>query len=226
LAQVRAALQKERTVKTFAKKLNQRVHASLGTELPQDLEPGGATKAYWAGARRGHLINHFTEIGWVEPAAEAKPGGDDDKSLLGAQFQVLVYDGSKYVHGWPPTMVYLPSAALMRAMVKACLKEQRGADGRLLTATASSEILQQFTDLAWLRQRAQEKAEAAAAAQAATQASVEAQPGSSTPDGAAADALSLAAQQYHPQQPAAKEPTDRRKSTKHKRKQSIKLNKA
>jgi len=61
--------------------LNNRVHAELGKEPPQDLELEGATKAYWTGERRGHLINQFNEIGWTEPAAEGTQThktGDDE----------------------------------------------------------------------------------------------------------------------------------------------------
>ena len=104
------------------------MHADLGKDVHPDLELEGATKAYWTGERRGHLINNFSEIGWVEPAAESK-AGDDDKSLLGATFDNLAYDDSKYVLGWPPTMVYLPSATLIRSMAKASIKEERGDDG-------------------------------------------------------------------------------------------------
>jgi len=102
-------------------------------------------------------------------------------------------------------------------MVKACVKEERGDDGRLLTVTSSSEILQQFTDLAWLQKRAQEKAEAAALAQAAIS-GVEAQP---TPDEAAADAHLLSGEGHHSNHHHGKEGADRRRSTKqYKRKQS------
>ena len=146
-------------MRTLSKKLNQRVHVELGDDLPADLALERATKAHWTGERRGHLINQFNEIGWTEPAAESKTSRDDDKSLLGARFDLLAYDASKYVAGWPPTMVYLPSAPLVRSMVKACIKEEKGDGGRLLTVTSSSEILQQFTDLAWLQKRAQEKEE-------------------------------------------------------------------
>ena len=167
--------------------MNTRVQAGLGNEPPLDLELEGATKAYWAGERRGHLVNHPAEIGWVEPGAEGKPA-DDEKSLLGAQFDILAYEDSKYVLGWPPTMVYLPGATLVRAMVKAAIKEDRGGGGRPVAVTASSEIMQQFTDLTWHRKRAEEKA-AAALAQGATS-GAEAQPGEPQPEEATADALS------------------------------------
>jgi hypothetical protein len=195
------------------------VHAGLGKDIPLDLELEGATKAYWEGERQGHLINNFSEIGWVEPAAESK-AGDDEKSLLGASFDNLAYDESKYVLGWPPTMVYLPSAALIRSMVKASIKEERGGDGRPLTVTSSTEILNQFTDVAWLQRRAQEKAEAAALAQGTT-AGGDAQLGETVADEAIADALSNAGDGHHDQRQHSKENGDKRRSTKHqKRKQS------
>lgn len=168
--------------------MNNRVQAGLGNEPPLDLELEGAAKAYWTGERRGHLVNHPAEIGWVEPGAEGKPV-DDERSLLGAHFDILAYDDSKYVLGWPPTMVYLPGATLVRAMVKAAIKEDRGGGGRPSPVTASSEIMQQFTDLTWHRKRAEEKAAAAALAQGATS-GAEAQPGEPQPEEATADALS------------------------------------
>jgi hypothetical protein len=164
------------------------VQASLGNEPPLDQELEGAAKAYWAGEHRGHLVNHAAEIGWVEPGAEGKPH-DDGRSLLGAQFDILAYEDSKYVLGWPPTMVYLPGAALVRSMVKAAIKEERGDGGRAVAVTASSEMMQQFTDLTWHRKRAEEKAAAAALAQGTTP-GTEAQPGEPQPEEATFDALS------------------------------------
>ena len=200
----------------MAKKLNQRVQASLAD--PSEIELGGATKAYWSGGRRGHLINRFEEIGWVGPAHDAgydsccPKASEEDKSLLAAQFEVLAYEGSKYCHGWPPTMVFLPGAALIKAMVQACLKEERGVNGRLLTTTSSETVLQHFTDLEWMRTRAQEKAEAAAAL---AKAAGEAEPQIEQITAPEEDLANAAAEE------AQKEDTGKRRSTKHKRAKTV-----
>ena len=86
-----------------------------------------------------------------------------------------------------------------------------------MAATSASEILNQFTDLAWLQRRAQEQAKAAALAQGT--AGGDAQLGDTIAGEAIADALSMG-EGHHGQRQHSKENGDKRRSTKHKRQQS------
>lgn len=72
-----------------------------------------------------HLVNNFEEIGWFDPYEARKPNkkcGETmpQHSIIGACFDELTYDKCKFHESYPPLIIYLPTEAIMRKMMKAC----------------------------------------------------------------------------------------------------------
>ena len=44
-------------------------------------------------------------------------------SIIGASFDELTYDKSKFHESYPPLIIYLPTEAIMKKMMKACINE-------------------------------------------------------------------------------------------------------
>ena len=57
-------------------------------------------------------INHFHEIGWMNPEGPFKSfaGDGDENNIIRKNFEDLVYDPNFYMHKeLPPTVIFLPN---------------------------------------------------------------------------------------------------------------------
>ena len=75
-----------------------------------------------------HLLHFFEEIGWVDPIRDGPKtsGCSESKNLISGDFNVLAYEDSKYVQEWPPFIIYIPSVAMFKKMMKSCIKGVNG----------------------------------------------------------------------------------------------------
>lgn len=66
-------------------------------------------------------INHFHEIGWMNPEGPYKSfaGDGDENNIVRKNFDDLVYDKQFYMSGdFPPPVIFLPNDYILEEMIK------------------------------------------------------------------------------------------------------------
>jgi hypothetical protein len=72
-------------------------------------------------------INHFEEVGWIDPHCKDLTNYSGKTSIVNQKWDQLVYHPERYKPDHPPLMIYLPSKDLLEKMIKSTA---RGASGR------------------------------------------------------------------------------------------------